>query len=115
MNKLIIFSQLSETIAKLTQIETADAESFVRELSVLVAERLESDGQVEVPGLGTFVLTDETVAFAPDAALAREINAPFAAFEAIELDEPLEPSEPSENSENSEHSENSDAEEIAAA
>lgn len=85
MNNTIILSQLSETIAGLTQSETADAESFVRELVVLVAERLESDGRVEVPGVGTFVITDGGVDYAPDEALAEAINAPFSAFEAVEL------------------------------
>ncbi len=85
MNNTIILNQLSETIAKLTGVTADDAELFVRELSALIAERLETDGQVEVPGLGTFVVSDETVVYAPDSTLAEEINAPFAAFEAIEL------------------------------
>lgn len=85
MNKTIILSQLSETIAALTGTTTDDAELFVRELSALIAERLETDGQVEVPGLGTFVVSDDTVVYAPDSGLAEEINAPFAAFQAIEL------------------------------
>lgn len=85
MNKTIILNDLSGSIAALTGCSVSEAETFVRELSALVAERLDSDGQVEVPGLGTFVVTDETVAFAPDPELAEEINAPFDAFEAVEL------------------------------
>lgn len=85
MNKTIILNDLSGSIAALTGCSVAEAENFIRELSALVAERLDSDGQVEVPGLGTFVVTDETVAFAPDRELAEDINAPFAAFEAVEL------------------------------
>lgn len=85
MNKMIILSQLSETIAALTGTTADDAEFFVRELSALIADCLETDGQVEVPGLGSFVVSDETVVYAPDRGLAEEINAPFAAFEAIEL------------------------------
>ncbi|MBD5414748.1 MAG: hypothetical protein HDR46_00525 [Bacteroides sp.] len=90
MNNTIILSQLSETIAGLTQSEAADAENFVRELVALVAERLEADGRVEVPALGTFVIADDGVDYAPDAALAEAINAPFAAFEAIELPDEVE-------------------------
>ena len=93
MNNTIILSQLSETIAGLTQSEAADAENFVRELVALVAERLEADGRVEVPALGTFVIADDGVDYAPDAALAEAINAPFAAFEAIELPDEVELSE----------------------
>ncbi len=90
MNKTIILSDLSSNIASLTGCSAAEAEAFVRELSNLVAERLDSDGQVEVPGLGTFVVTDETVAFAPVRELAEEINAPFSAFEAVELPDEVE-------------------------
>ena len=93
MNNTIILSQLSETIAGLTQSEAADAENFVRERVALVAERLEADGRVEVPALGTFVIADDGVDYAPDAALAEAINAPFAAFEAIELPDEVELSE----------------------
>lgn len=115
MNNTIILNQLSETIAKLTGVTADDAELFVRELSALIAERLETDGQVEVPGLGTFVVSDETVVYAPDSTLAEEINAPFAAFEAIEL-----PDDESDQSDLSDMSDRSDSQpeaeqEIAAA
>lgn len=95
MNDMIIFSRLSRTVAELTQCAEADAENFLRELFQLAYEQLESDGRVTVPGLGTFVVTEETVAFAPDAELAETINAPFGAFEAVELpeDEPEEVAE----------------------
>ena len=93
MNNTIILSQLSETIAGLTQSEAADDENFVRERVALVAERLEAAGRVEVPALGTFVIADDGVDYAPDAALAEAINAPFAAFEAIELPDEVELSE----------------------
>lgn len=97
MNDMIIFSRLSHTVAELTQCTDSDAENFLRELFQLAYEQLESEGRVTVPGLGTFVVTGETVAFAPDAELAGAINAPFGAFEAVELpdDEPDEsPEEP---------------------
>ncbi|MDE6229975.1 MAG: hypothetical protein K2M40_09345, partial [Muribaculaceae bacterium] len=108
MNNTIILSQLSETIAGLTQSEAADAENFVRELVALVAERLEADGRVEVPALGTFVIADDGVDYAPDAALAEAINAPFAAFEAIELPDEVELSESIDSPESDDAQDDSD-------
>lgn len=91
MNKVIILSELAKTVAELTQCSVEDAENFVRETFRLAAERLEADRRVEIPGLGTFLVADETIEFAPDSAFAAELNAPFAAFEAIELPEDFEP------------------------
>lgn len=85
MDKTIILSELSRTIAELTECTAADAETFVRELFILAAERLEADGEVHIPAVGSFKLTDSAIAFAPDSELAAGINAPFAAFEAVEL------------------------------
>ena len=87
MNKTIILSELSKTIAELTQCTDADAENFVRELFALVAERLETDGEAYIPEVGTFKVVDETLNFVPTEDLAAAINAPFAAFEAIEIPE----------------------------
>jgi len=70
MNNTVILTQLGSTVAGLTRSSEADAENFLRELFQLAAERLEADGRVTVPGLGTFMVTDETVAFAPDSELA---------------------------------------------
>lgn len=107
-------------MAELTQCTVADAENFIREAFHLAAEKLESDRRVELPGVGTFIVTDDNIAFAPDPTLAGEINAPFAAFEAVELPdedvaeenedneaalaeavEPAEPVEPAQEAEES--------------
>ena len=85
MDKTIILPELSKTIGELTGCSAADAENFVRELFILAAERLEADGEVFIPEIGSFKLTDSGVAFAPSPDLAAAINAPFAAFEAVEL------------------------------
>lgn len=85
MDRTITLSELSATIAELTQCTQADAEDFVRELFRVAAEKLQEDGEVAIPGLGTFKSTDESIAFAPQSDLAQTLNAPFAAFEAIEL------------------------------
>lgn len=93
MDKTIIFSQLSHTVAELTQCSDADAENFLRELFSLAAESLEEDGEVNVPFVGRFVVTSETVAFVPDQEFAEAVNAPFAAFEPVELPEGMDDTE----------------------
>lgn len=93
MDKTIIFSQLSHTVAELTQCSDADAENFLRELFSLAAESLEEDGEVNVPFVGRFVVTSETVAFVPDLEFAEAVNAPFAAFEPVELPEGMDDTE----------------------
>lgn len=109
MDKIIILSELSKTIAELTECSAVDAENFVRELFILAAERLETDGEVYIPEVGMFKLTDESVKFAPDAELAAAVNAPFAAFEAVELPDDFE----SESESVQEECADSDAEEGA--
>ncbi|MDE6367565.1 MAG: hypothetical protein K2L33_08290, partial [Muribaculaceae bacterium] len=91
MNNTIILSQLSRTVAGLTRSDEAETEDFLRELFQHAAEQLEADGRVTVPGLGTFVVSSDSIAFAPDRELAEAINAPFAAFEPVELDFEPEP------------------------
>lgn len=103
MNNTIILSELAAAVAELTQCTVEDAEYFIRETFRLAAEKLEADRRVVIPGVGTFVVTDENIAFAPEQSLAVELNAPFAAFEAVELpeeyddekvgEEPVEPFE----------------------
>lgn len=87
MNKVIILSELATSVARLTQSSSDEAEAFIRETFRLAAEDLEAEGKAEIPGIGVFVVTGESVAFAPDSAIAEELNAPFSAFEAIELPE----------------------------
>lgn len=90
MNKIITLTELAEQIAALTQCSAEDAENFVRETFRLATETIETERAVEIPGIGTFKITDETISYAPDEELATEINAPFSAFEAIELPEDIE-------------------------
>lgn len=90
MDRIIILSELGKSIAELTECSVADAENFVRELFMLAAERLESDGEVLIPEVGAFKVTGDLIEFAPDADLAAAVNAPFSAFEAVELPEDFE-------------------------
>jgi len=85
MDKMIILSDLSRSIAASTGCTIEDAENFLRELFSLAYSRLEHDGRVEIPEVGVFVNDGENIGFAPDGELASALNAPFAAFDAIEL------------------------------
>lgn len=85
MDKTIILSDLSRSIATSTGCTIDDAENFLRELFALAYSRLEHDGKVEIPEVGVFVNDGEKILFAPDAELASALNAPFAAFDAVEL------------------------------
>lgn len=107
MNNTITLPELSRNIAELTQCTEADAETFVRELFLLAAEKLQADDSVSIPGIGTIRISDEDIVFAPDADLADTINAPFSAFEPIELPEDYEDGE-SNDSEESDQSDQSD-------
>ena len=85
---------LPEIIARLCALNACNeplAQAFVTEFSALVTAALTESGTLHVKGLGTFrkiELGDEvTVGFAPDAALAGAVNAPFSMFEPIELDD----------------------------
>ncbi len=85
MDKMIILSDLSRSIAASTGCTIDDAENFLRELFSLAYSRLERDGRAEIPEVGVFVNDGENIGFAPDGELASALNAPFAAFEAVEL------------------------------
>lgn len=87
MNKTITLSELARYIAELTHCTPEDAENFVRETFRLTTEKLEAEHESEIPEIGTFVISDNSISFAPEKTLAEELNAPFAAFEAIELPE----------------------------
>ncbi|MCM1310378.1 MAG: HU family DNA-binding protein [Bacteroides sp.] len=115
MNKVIILSELAKTVAELTQCSVEDAENFVRETFRLAAEHLETDRRVEIPGLGTFIVANESIDFAPDSDFAAELNAPFAAFEAIELPDDFESEKAEEKVEAAEETVAEQNEEIAAA
>ncbi len=90
MSKLITLPELARYIAELTHCTIEDAENFLRETFRLATDKLESDHRSEIPGTGTFIISDNAISFAPEGELAEELNAPFAAFEAIELPDDFE-------------------------
>ena len=85
MNKTLTQADLSALIARLTDCPVADTETFLHVLFTNAAKRLAEEGSVEIPGVGRFIVGDSSVEFAPDPAMAKAINAPFADFQAVEL------------------------------
>ena len=91
MNRTITLPELADKIAASTGISHAESEAFVKDLFVLVAERLSEGDDVTVKGLGRFAVIEDRVEFCPDAEFAEGVNMPFAAFEAIELGDDITP------------------------
>ncbi len=92
MNNTITLSQLILRLAKVAGCDTTTSRRFLRSFFATVEEALIHGETVTVRGIGTFrpVAGIEPgapvkVAFMPDAALAKEINAPFEMFEPVEL------------------------------
>lgn len=105
MNNKIAINKLTTLLAETTGFAPELCEAFLRELFMLISERLADDDNVKVKGLGTFKVTKveerrsvnvntgvemiipghRKVSFTPDKALAEAVNEPFAMFEAVEV------------------------------
>lgn len=105
MNNKIAISKLTSLLAGTTGLAPELCESFLRELFLLISERLADDDNVKVKGLGTFKVTKvedrrsvnvntglemiipghRKVSLTPDRTLAEAVNEPFAIFEAVEV------------------------------
>lgn len=92
---MLTIKHLANDIAAAAGITADDAELFLSEYFHLAAEILEAEGKVAMPALGSLLLTDTEIQFAPDATLAEEVNSPFAAFSPLIL--PAEYSDPGED------------------
>lgn len=84
---MVTLNEFAAVLAECTGCNNLEAESFLRELLSLTSERLESDGTVEVPSLGTFSVVEGKIVFQPDKELAGAVNMPFADFKPIEVPE----------------------------
>lgn len=107
MNHKIILSELAAEIARSAGTSAQEAENTLRELFALLADTLASGENVKIKGFGTFKVQDvnprrsidvstgreieiaghRKVIFAPDKAMAEEVNLPFSAFETVVLAE----------------------------
>ncbi len=82
---MLTIKHLAEDLSAAAGITLEEAELFLTEYFHLAAEILEAEGKVAMPALGSLLLTDTEIQFAPDATLAEEVNAPFAAFSPLPL------------------------------
>lgn len=90
MNRKITFPQLAGEMAQLTSGSSSTAESFIKHLFDLIAEKLAKGESVTIKGIGTFSPADDPdypVTWIPDKELAEAVNEPFAFFEAVPLGE----------------------------
>lgn len=95
MNETITLSRLISRIASATGTDANTSRRFLRELLNTVRERLQAGESVSIDGFGTFAISADgkDVRFVPDAALAEEINRPFAMFKPVTLAKDLTPEE----------------------
>lgn len=108
MNDRLNMQDLTDELAESHGMSRRNAESFVRDFFVLIAEALERDKYVKVKGFGTFKLIEvdtresvdvntgehieiqghNRISFTPDPTLKDAVNKPFSAFETVVLDSP---------------------------
>ncbi len=108
MNDRLNMQDLTDELAESHGMSRRNAESFVRDFFVLIAEALERDKYVKIKGFGTFKLIEvdtresvdvntgehieiqghNRVSFTPDPTLKDAVNKPFSAFETVVLDSP---------------------------
>lgn len=107
MNDKITLQDLIGLLAQRHQMETTDAEVFVKTVLSLIEEALEKDKYVKIKGLGTFKLIEieeresvdintgeririqshSRISFLPDSSLRELVNKPFSHFETVVLNE----------------------------
>lgn len=115
MNERLNMQDLTDELAESHGMSRRNAESFVRDFFVLIAEALERDKYVKVKGFGTFKLIEvdtresvdvntgehieiqghNRVSFTPDPTLKDAVNKPFSAFETVVLECPASEETPS--------------------
>ena len=116
MNDRLNMQDLTDELAESHGMSRRNAESFVRDFFVLIAEALERDKYVKVKGFGTFKLIEvdtresvdvntgehieiqghNRISFTPDPTLKDAVNKPFSAFETVVLDSPAAEETPSD-------------------
>lgn len=115
MNDRLNMQDLTDELAESHGMSRRNAESFVRDFFVLIAEALERDKYVKIKGFGTFKVIEvdtresvdvntgehieiqghNRVSFTPDPTLKDAVNKPFSAFETVVLDSPAAEEAPS--------------------
>lgn len=103
-------ANLSKCLVEKHGISQADADNFIAEFFAIIRERIETDKQVKIKGLGTFKLAEMSaresvdinsgeriiiegknkISFTPENAVRDRINAPFAQFESVDIDDDID-------------------------
>lgn len=102
MNYTVTLSQLITRLATVSGVDTNTARRFLQAFFHTLSDSIEQTGSVSIKGIGTFTAHDDpstgrpTVTFAPDPAVAEELNRPFEMFEAVELADNVDFSEADE-------------------
>lgn len=86
----ITADRLSKLLSAATGQPAEACDIFIREFFKEVEHDVATGGSATIPGLGTFIATDNATApieFKPDESLRATVNAPFEAFPEIELED----------------------------
>ncbi|MDE6489074.1 MAG: HU family DNA-binding protein [Paramuribaculum sp.] len=88
MNAKIPISKLGSLIAEKTGCETSDAIQFIKDLFIIVEDRVSKGEEINIAGLGTFgksSVQGEAIAYVPDKEFAMELNEDFSSFSPVVL------------------------------
>lgn len=90
MQQKISFNTIIDGLVAINGCSHNTAESFLRELFLLIPELIQQNKAVTVKGIGSFIKDsndNESIKYEPDKSLIEVLNQPFSCFEPIELDE----------------------------
>ena len=93
-NRVLVLQDIVKALSHETDTSEALCQSFVKELFVIVAERLMDGESVTLKGVGRFDVDGGEVRFVADPDTAAAINSAFDCFEAIELADDFDGDEP---------------------
>lgn len=86
MNKKVPLKKFAELLASEAECKPAEAQTFVKDVFQIIAEKVYNGESVEIHGLGVFSASPnltEPVKFEPAVEFADELNSPFAMFQPI--------------------------------
>ena len=93
MQRKINFNNIIDGLVATNGCSRNTAESFLRELFLLVTELIQQNKTISIKGIGSFLkdTNDEgSIIYEPDKSLLEVLNQPFSYFEPIELDDLLD-------------------------
>lgn len=88
MSTKIPISRLGSLIAEKTGCDSSDAVQFIKDLFIIVEDRVSKGEEITISGLGTFsksTVAGEPIAYCPDKEFAAELNEDFSSFSPVAL------------------------------